>query len=165
VHRSVYEWVASQVAVHDLRSRPVLEVGSLNVNGSVRGLFSGPYTGTDMRAGPGVDRVVNAHELASYALSEAPGVVLCLEMLEHDDQPWVSVGQMHDVAGVDGWLLASARGYDTRGCFPVHDFPQDYWRFSVPGMRSLLEWAGWRDVQVSSDPDPLSPGVFAVARA
>jgi len=43
----------------------VLEVGSYDVNGSVRPIFSDRerfphYTGVDMRAGPGVDRVAVA---------------------------------------------------------------------------------------------------------
>lgn len=43
----------------------VLEVGSLDINGSVRGLFSGcDYTGVDLQLGPGVDLACPGHLLA-----------------------------------------------------------------------------------------------------
>lgn len=48
-------WVAEQVGLHQLGCRSTLEVGSLNVNGTVRDLFTGVYLGVDMRDGPGVD--------------------------------------------------------------------------------------------------------------
>jgi hypothetical protein len=63
----------------------VLEIGSQDVNGSVRRLFSKntKYWGIDVVDGPGVDAVVDGatfetpHDFPGYSL------VLCLEVLEH----------------------------------------------------------------------------------
>lgn len=161
MHGSVMEWAASQVAEHDLDSRSVLDVGSLDVNGSLRELFCGPYLGVDMRPGPGVDRVLNAHELAE--LGRRFDVVVCTEMLEHDDAPWLSVEAMRQMVWPGDVLLLTARGFDERGCFPVHGYPQDHWRFSITGLSCLLARCGWRPLRVI--PDPEEPGVFALARA
>jgi len=43
----------------------VLEIGSADVNGSIRPFFAGSdYTGVDLSAGPGVDVIGSGHELA-----------------------------------------------------------------------------------------------------
>ena len=161
MHRSVMVWTAEQIQKHGLHRSSVLEVGSLDVNGSVRELFLGDYLGVDMRDGPGVDRVLDAHDLASiYRWFD---VIVSTEMLEHDSAPWLSVRAMRAVCRRDGWLLLTARGYDATGCFPVHGYPEDHWRFSVTGMAHLLQWGGWEPVSVESDPE--CPGVLAVARA
>jgi SAM-dependent methyltransferase len=164
MHRSVMDWVAAQVKRLGVAGRDTLEVGALDVNGSVRRLFTGAYVGVDMRDGPGVDIVCNAHDLKDEFF-EHPGfgVVVCTEMLEHDDRPWESVQQMHAVALRSGLLIITARGYDRRGCFPLHDYPEDLWRYSVPGLRALLQSAGWKVETAIADPE--APGVFAVAYA
>ena len=159
MHNSVLEFVRVEVASRNLSERSVLEVGSLNVNGSARRYFNGEYWGVDMRPGRGVDEVLNAHDL-----HDADGpfeVIVCTEMLEHDDAPWISLKQMAEVCEKGGHLIVTARGYDGRGCFPVHDYPQDLWRFSVRGLEAMLWQTGWQPEIVK--PDPEAPGVFAVA--
>lgn len=51
----ILAWLADTVAKFSLNAGAVLEVGSMNVNGSPRALFDGAtaYTGIDMRAGAG----------------------------------------------------------------------------------------------------------------
>jgi hypothetical protein len=153
------QWVRRQVAERGLANRSTLEVGSLNVNGSVRPLFTGPYVGIDMQAGSGVDMVLNAHDLGM--VSNRFDCIVCTEMLEHDDQPWLSLQQMAKVGTQSCVLLLTARGFDHRGCFPLHEYPHDLWRFTQGSMSALLEYAGWKVDQIQSDPE--APGVFAVA--
>jgi SAM-dependent methyltransferase len=64
----------------------VFEVGSYDVNGSVRALFAGAadYCGVDLASGPGVDRVAFGHEV-----SDPDGswdISLSSECFEHDDR-------------------------------------------------------------------------------
>lgn len=61
----------------------VLELGSRNVNGSVRDLFHNPsrYVGLDCTPGPCVDVVCLAHE---YDSAEPFDVVISCEAFEHD---------------------------------------------------------------------------------
>lgn len=157
MHASVYDWIARQVADLDLADASVLDVGSRDVNGSVRPLFGGPYTGVDMLEGRGVDLVANAHDLPYPA--NAFDVALCTEMLEHDDRPWLTVIELARVASAH--VLVTVRGYDQHGYFPVHDYPEDLWRYSAQGLLALLRWARL-DVQ-DLVPDPEAPGVFAHA--
>lgn len=146
-------WVGGQVDKHALAPRSTLEVGSLDVNGSVRSLFSGAYLGLDMREGPGVDIVGTADRLPFS--DGAFDVVVSTEMLEHDPAPWLSLAEMGRVLRKGGHLLLTTRGNG----FGEHNEPSDYWRFMPASRTRLLELAGCKAVELAMDPEV--PGVFA----
>lgn len=68
---------------------------------------------------------------------------------------------MARVLKAGGTILLTARGYDHRGVFMVHNEP-DYWRFSPGAMKALAVDAELEDIEVCSDPQV--PGAFLVAR-
>ena len=117
--------------------KKVLEIGSLLVRNqsalaNMRGMFGeSEYVGIDMRSGSGVDRVVNAEQLpfpdGSFDL------VLCLEVLEHAEKPWVVAGEIERVLKTDGVAIVSSQQN-----FPIHNHPSDYFRYTPFGMRSLF---------------------------
>jgi len=85
VHQAANDWVFS--TFHNWRNGrtnlKVLELGSLNINGSVRDYiqpFAKKYVGIDMQAGPGVDIVYDA---AKYTKPNSFDVVVCAETFEH----------------------------------------------------------------------------------
>lgn len=85
--------------------RRVLEVGSFNVNGSVRDYFSAcDYTGIDWRPGPGVDVVTLAHEAVFAAAFDT---VISASMLEHDPYWPDSLRRMVELTADTGVLLLS----------------------------------------------------------
>lgn len=177
VHASVMRFLQNAVDEYDLADRRVLEVGSKIINGSPRELFTGPYWGIDILDGPGVDEILNSHELCSTngnGHRQPAEVIVSTETLEHDDAPWLSLQQMRQVIEPDGILLLTARGYDRDSYYKVHDVcwdehgtydVGDFWRFSVDGMRHLLEQTGWQVLECGPDTDPDRPGVFAIAKA
>ena len=63
----------------------ILEIGSFDVYGEIRSIFadSKEYIGIDLCDGPGVDVVVNAHDLDKLGLGLFDAVISC-EALEHD---------------------------------------------------------------------------------
>lgn len=157
MHPSVALWTQAKVEQHALGGA-VLEVGSYDVNGSVRAFFAGcDYIGVDMREGPGVDRVAEASALPFDAGTF--DVVVSTEMLEHDAAFWLSLPEMARVLKPGGHLLLTARSTG----FPIHDFPSDYWRFSPEAIGVLFALAGLTTVEIVPDPDPQSPGVFGLA--
>jgi SAM-dependent methyltransferase len=86
------------------KDQRVLEVGSLNINGSVRDLFEGgEYMGIDLGPGPGVDRV--AHVLELEGISAHFDVVVSTEALEHDKSWGASLDRMASLVKPDGLLL------------------------------------------------------------
>lgn len=159
MHGSVIDYVDGVINAYDLKGKNVLEVGSLNENGSVRNLFEAKdYIGVDMRDGPGVDRVVNAHYLTAYFALSAFEVVVCTEMLEHDEAFWVSIAEMGLVLRRGGFLILTMRGNG----FPHHAYPNDYWRFMPDSANSLLALAYCEKIDVANDPQ--DPGLFVVGR-
>lgn len=161
MHESVLSWVISALGAEDVAGKRVLEVGSYNVNGSVReyleSLQPREYLGVDVTEGPGVDRVVNAESLTE---SIQPGfdIVISTEMLEHVENWAVCLAQLAEMTKAGGLLVLTTRSPG----FPYHPYPIDTWRYSVRGMTRLLTDMGLLDVRVI--PDPQVPGVFAMAR-
>lgn len=154
MHESVRDWVMRNTRqVADLA---VLEVGSADVNGTVRDLFGGAYTGVDHQDGPGVDLVASSHQLGELFDPDSFDVVLCLETLEHDPNPWSTLQQIAAVTKPGGTIVLTARGNG----FPEHNRP-DLWRFLRDGMRQLVDAAGLTLVKLEDDPQVS--GWFVVA--
>lgn len=84
MHDAAMNYVVRTLDALDFRNpkKSVLEIGSRDVNGSVRPLFAGAasYTGIDVRAGHGVDEVANGEH---YGEPEAFDLVITTEVLEH----------------------------------------------------------------------------------
>lgn len=163
MHESVLDFVKRSTRKRKVQR--VLDVGSADINGSARELFdleAVEYVGVDLDPGPGVDVVGDAHNLVELLGATAgPGfdLVLCLEMLEHDDAPWLTVPQLARMVTPSGIVLVSARGNG----FPEHNRP-DRWRFMRDGMASLLEGGGLHVVRIAGDPQ-VSGWLAACRRA
>ena len=84
----------------------VLEIGSLDINGSVRSFFTaGSYTGIDVAAGPGVDEVCQG-QVVSHPSGTFDVVISC-ECLEHNPF-WVeTVSNMFRMAKPGGLAIIS----------------------------------------------------------
>jgi SAM-dependent methyltransferase len=132
---------------------PVVEFGSMQVEANqdidLRPLFAGrDFTGTDMREGPGVDRVEDLRRL-TFADGEV-GTAICLDTLEHCADPPQACRELRRVVADDGLCVISSVML-----FPVHGYPNDYFRFTPEGFRAMLD--GFDDVWVAGIGDPLLP--------
>src|SRR3982074_329082 len=98
------DFLSDLMAVVDL-PEPIVEFGSLQVeaaqDGDLRPLFAGrDFTGTDFRPGPGVDRVEDLRAL-TFADGEV-GTALCLDTLEHCEDPVQACRELARVVRPDG---------------------------------------------------------------
>ena len=104
MHREAYDYVRR--AVRD--AWRVLEIGSLNVNGSVRPLFGGAaYTGIDRLPGRDVDVVAEARD---YDGEGQYDVVVSSEALEHTDWPEEIIACAERALKPGGLLILTAAG-------------------------------------------------------
>jgi SAM-dependent methyltransferase len=116
---------------------PIVEFGSLQVepeqDGDLRPLFADrEFVGTDLRTGPGVDRV---EDLRGLKFEEGSvGTALCLDTLEHCADPLTACREMHRVLRPGGVCVISSVML-----FGIHGYPNDFWRFTPEGMKLLLE--------------------------
>ena len=127
-----------QVALPD----PIVEFGALQVeadqDGDLRPLFPGrAFTGTDLRPGPGVDRV---EDLRALSFDDGSvGTAICLDTLEHCADPPQACRELARVVADGGvCVIASVM------LFGIHGYPSDFFRFTPEGFRAMLD--GFDDV-------------------
>lgn len=137
----------------------VVEIGSRDINGSVRHLFSGDYCGLDLEPGPGVDLVCDA------VLYDAPPVdiVVCLEVLEHAPEPARVVAAAKRLLRRGGLLILTA-ACDPRPAHSGHDggtlVEGEHYANVDPEL--LSRWLrGWSRSSVETHPE--RGDVYAVA--
>lgn len=162
-HKSVLNWVPRALTPAEVGAAEVLEVGSYDVNGSVRPLITGmyphpeDYVGVDIEMGPGVDKVVRADELVATFGRDSFDIVISTEMMEHVVDWQVPIVEMVEVLRPDGILVISTRSPG----FPYHPYPIDTWRYTLDAMRTIMERAGLEVMLLEDDWE--QPGVFVKA--
>lgn len=157
MHESVMEFVAEVLPPPAVRGLRVLEVGSYDVNGSVRSFLApvaGVYVGIDIRPGPGVDVVCDAAHAGELGLFD---VVVSTEMMEHAADWRASLRGIVRALRVGGVLALTMRGPGAGR----HDHPGDYWRFTPELLFVALGRLGVAAVTRTDHGMGYSDGVFA----
>lgn len=157
---SCLEFGHDNLTPSDIRGKSVIEVGSRNINGSLRpfveSLAPASYLGVDMVSGGGVDEVCEAGRLVERFGPESFDVLLSTEMLEHVHDWQRVIDNLKIALRPTGLLLVTTR---SRG-FPHHEAPYDFWRYEVSDMKEIFS-----DFMIEKlQPDPQEPGVFLKAR-
>ena len=168
MHHSVINFVRRNLSRAEKNAASVLDVGSYDVNGSMRTEFgsAAEYLGIDVRSGPNVDLRIDLaggpvlppceYPLLSGWKRQRPwDIVLCLNTLEHARDWRGLVNGIKSVCRPGGVILLTvpSPGY------PIHEEP-DYWRFTTEDVRKMFsecELLAIRD-------DPAHPGVFVKVR-
>jgi SAM-dependent methyltransferase len=128
----------------DLPKARILEIGSMDVNGSLRG-FSKPtteYVGVDLEEGPAVDVVVKPGEKLPFE-DFSFDLIMASSAFEHDPRFWDTFIEMCRVARAGGHIYVNAPSNGG-----VHRYPLDCWRFYPDAGLALMEYAGEHQIQV-----------------
>jgi len=127
--------------LQSLENKPgaFLEIGSRARSGVSRRSVAPAnwtYTGLDIMQGENVDVVGDAHQLSRILTTERFDAVMAISVLEHILMPWKFVIELNRVmnTGGVGFFLSHQ-------CWPLHDSPWDYWRFSDQAWGALLNRA------------------------
>lgn len=151
MHAEAYQYVQSVVAQMETSGKRVLEVGAYNVNGSVRPLFAGAhYHGIDVRAGPGVDEVVDVLE---YTPTKKYDIIVTTEMLEHC-HAWPAVIAALRKAAKKNTTLIITCATNPRAPHGVDGGmvgTEYYENINADDLRTVLETEGWGDVALTLD--------------
>lgn len=102
------------------------------------------WLSVDFQGGLGVDTIADIHTLPFD--DNAFDAVLCSEVMEHVKDPQRAMNEMHRVLEPNGCAIIT-----TLFSFPVHGYPDDYWRFTPNCMKMLMENAGFINVEVTTD--------------
>ncbi|MBI4712552.1 MAG: methyltransferase domain-containing protein [Planctomycetes bacterium] len=100
-HRSCLDFVAITLYRKDIEGKKILEVGSLDVNGSVRPYVESfrpqEYIGIDITMGPGVDEICGVDDIIGRYGRERFDVIIATEVLEHVQDWRKAINNLKDV--------------------------------------------------------------------
>jgi len=75
-------------------------------------------------------------------------IILCTEVLEHLKNPSMAISEMRRVLKEGGKLILT-----TRFIFPIHDAPNDYFRYTKYGLRELFK--DWQILELKAETTSL----------
>lgn len=136
MHQSSYKEMARNLKKYAPKQGLIVDVGSMDINGSYKDLFSGfqVYMGLDIRPGPNVDRIItNCFPLSNNSVD----LVISGQCLEHVENPFHTVSEIYRVLKSDSYVILVAPAV-----FVEHNHP-DRWRFLPDGMTTLLKYSGF----------------------
>jgi SAM-dependent methyltransferase len=116
---------------------PIFEFGAMQVPGQegisdLRPIFPNKrYIGSDISHGPGVDIILDLHDI--NLSSNSVGTVITCDTFEHVKYPYRAISELYRIIKPGGILIITSV-MD----WPIHGYPNDYWRFTPEGFRSLL---------------------------
>lgn len=120
---AILKKLASYRDTYAIGAGTILEVGSRDVNGSPRSVFTKAqnYFGIDKEAGKGVDKVED------YLESELANADLCIccETIEHEPKFWRIIEHLYQDCKPGGHIIISSPANG----FPEHRHPLDCYRF------------------------------------
>jgi len=118
------------------------------------------YIATDCFEHPNVNLISDIHTLTDTLLPESFDFVICLDVLEHVQHPWVAIKQLYAVLKPGGILLLTTPfNYRLHGNSQV----KDYWRFTADGLSQLLiADAGFAKVDIAPNGHSKFPFGFSV---
>lgn len=159
MHLSCLTFIAENISYQEVNAKRVLEVGSQDVNGSVRCIFNllnpREYIGVDIEKGKGVDVVCPSEKLVEMFGENSFDIVVSTEMLEHVLTWKTAVSNLKRVAKPNGHLFVTTRSYG----FGYHAYPYDFWRYEFEDFQEIFD-----DTQIIKlEKDFKAPGVFLKA--
>jgi len=100
----------------------------------------GPYKkyfpnriGVDIYKTNAVDFIGDAHNLNMFK-DNSFDCILCAEVFEHLSNPQKAINEMYRILKPNGKLILT-----TRFIFPLHDVPEDYYRYTNYGLKHLMK--------------------------
>lgn len=100
------------------------------------------WTLSDVAAGTDVDVVADAHDLVPFD-DEAFDSAVAVSVWEHLRRPWTAAHALARVVRPGGSIYVA-----THQTFPIHGYPDDYFRFSDKALALIFEDAGFDTVGV-----------------
>ena len=125
----------------------VLDVGSYNVNGCYKQLFSTTqveYIGLDVASGPNVDLVPKEVYNWTELVDESFDFVISGNAFEHIEYPWLTIKEIYRVLKDGGFACILAPFSHEE-----HRYPVDCYRYYSDGFRALAKWADFKVVEVT----------------
>jgi hypothetical protein len=107
--------------------------------------------GVDMLPGDGVDIVCNLEDAQDVRDKIDNRVnkfdhIECMSTLEHSRKPWLLAYNIELLMAKDATIFVSVPF-----CWRIHAYPDDYWRLTPHGVRSIFPNIEWQHLMLASD--------------
>lgn len=89
------------------------------------------HYGVDFIDGEDVDMVCDVHEMSQHARNI--DVIFSASTFEHLKKPWIAADEILKTLKPGGFFFIQ-----THSTFPIHAYPDDYYRFSDEALKSLF---------------------------
>lgn len=123
----------------EIEGKRIIEVGSRDVNGSLRPLIESyrpnEYIGADITKGSGVDIICDIKDLISRFGEKSFDVIISTELLEHVKDWKLAIHNIKSVCRINGIILLTTRSYG----FKYHGYPYDFWRYEIEDMKCIFQ--------------------------
>lgn len=129
------EWISN--TVQDIAG-DILSIGSGrdwdNESRFYRSYFKSQnsYTTSDVQPGKYIDMVIDARNMKSIS-DDKYDAIFCQGVIEHIDDVPAAISEMTRILKAGGKLIISFAFLQ-----PPHCLPLDFWRFTIPGIQTLL---------------------------
>jgi hypothetical protein len=122
------------------------------------------YVGFDIKEGPNVDVIGDAHKLSQYFKPEMFSAIFSIAVFEHIAMPWKVAIELNKALEVGGIMMHIAPQ-----AWPIHEMPWDYFRYSEYAWKTLFnKKTGFEILEVKMgepgrvQPDYIHAGVEGV---
>ena len=123
----------------EIEGKRIIEVGSCDVNGSLRPLIESlrpkHYIGIDIISGPSVDIICDVKDLLSRFGKQSFDIAISTELLEHVRDWKLAIHNIKSVCKLNGTILLTTRSYS----FGYHGHPCDFWRYEIEDMKYIFQ--------------------------
>jgi SAM-dependent methyltransferase len=130
-------WGAKNLTRKEIEGKRVIEVGSYDVNGSLRYIVEllepAEYIGVDVVEGPGVDMICSADKLVQQFGRENFDMVICTCTLEHIKDWKGAISNIKNICRTNGIILIIVPSD-----WPYHEFPYDFWRYDREDIENIF---------------------------
>ena len=123
----------------------ILEIGALDVNGSLRQFApeGSEYVGVDMVEGRGVDIIVDPSKPLPFD-HQSFDLAIASSVFEHDPAFWMTFLELGRLLRDGGYLYLNV---PSNGA--VHRYPEDHWRFYPDSGLALERWAKSQQMELT----------------
>jgi len=130
-------WGARNLSEEEVKGKRVIEVGSYDVNGSLRYVVEllkpTEYVGVDIVEGPGVDIICSVENLLQEFGKESFDIVLSTCTLEHIRDWKKAVSNIKNICKPNGIILIIVPSD-----WPFHVYPYDFWRYKKEDIQDIF---------------------------
>lgn len=137
MHDTALEIGRLMIEIYASKNARILELGSMDVNGSLRQFApeDSSYLGVDLELGNSVDMVVEPGMPLPFE-DGAFDLILASSVFEHDPAFWATFLDLARLLRDGGYLYINAPSNGQ-----VHRYPEDHWRFYPDSGLALARWA------------------------